>query len=147
LDTSNIRVSILVFFRNIQQAQTYFAGQSRYVGVYDTSRLAARAYVVVQDYLRQYRADNRITKDSPKEELAMIFANARRAADDAVRDLNASIVNASTVPQQRETQLGFGLGPMVAAMAAPEQAAVAPSAEEEAHTEESPSQPTNITTI
>jgi hypothetical protein len=71
----------------VQQAQTYFAGQSRYVGVYDTSRLAARAYIVVQDYLRSYRISHSITKDSPKEDLAQIFANARKAADDAVRDM------------------------------------------------------------
>jgi hypothetical protein len=55
--------------------------------VYDTSRLAARAYIVVQDYLRSYRNKNSITKDSPKEDLAQIFANARKAADDAVRDM------------------------------------------------------------
>jgi hypothetical protein len=71
----------------MQQAQTYFAGQSRYVGVYDTSRLAARAYIVVQDYLRSYRNNHSITKESPKEDLAQIFANARKAADDAVRDM------------------------------------------------------------
>ena len=81
-----------LFFNGVlQQAQTYFAGQSRYVGVYDTSRLAARAYVVVQEYLRQYRSDNTLTKESPKEELATIFASARRAADEAVRELKDNI--------------------------------------------------------
>jgi len=67
----------------LQQAQTYFAGQSRYVGVYETSRMAARAYVVVQNYLKQYR-NRSMTKDAPKEELAKIFATARKAADEAV---------------------------------------------------------------
>ena len=75
-----------------QQAQTYFAGQSRYVGVYDTSRLAARAYVVVQEYLRQYKKSPGYNKDTPKEELVSVFCMARKAADDAVKllmeDLN-----------------------------------------------------------
>lgn len=57
------------------------------MGVYDTSRMAARAYVVVQDYLRKYRENRALTKDSPKEELARIFATARKAADDAVTEL------------------------------------------------------------
>ena len=77
-------------FRSVQQAQTYFAGQSRYVGVYDTSRMAARAYVVVQDHLRMYRGNRSLTKDSPKEELARIFATARKAADEAVAELRKS---------------------------------------------------------
>jgi hypothetical protein len=74
-----------------KQAQTYFAGQSRYVGVYDSSRLAARAYVVVQEQLRQYRTNRSFAKETPKEELALLFAAARRAADDAVRQLKNEI--------------------------------------------------------
>jgi hypothetical protein len=70
-----------------QQAQTYFAGQSRYIGVYDSSRLAARAYVVVQDFLRQYRTSCPFTRDTPREALAAVFATARQVADDAVRQL------------------------------------------------------------
>jgi len=45
--------------------------------------MAARAYVVVQNYLKQYR-NRSMTKDAPKEELAKIFATARKAADEAV---------------------------------------------------------------
>lgn len=60
------------------------------MGVYDTSRMAARAYVVVQDYLRMYRGNRSLTKDSPKEELARIFATARKAADEAVAELRKS---------------------------------------------------------
>jgi hypothetical protein len=41
----------------------------------------------VQEYLRQYRESNRVHKESPKEELAKIFASARKAADDAVKEL------------------------------------------------------------
>ena len=54
--------------------------------------MAARAYNVVQDYLRKYRSQCKITKDTPKDELTTVFADARRAADEAVqrlrRDLN-----------------------------------------------------------
>lgn len=82
-----------------QQAQTYFAGQSRYIGVYDSSSLAAHAYVVVQDFLRQYRSSCPITKDMPKEAFAAVFATARQIADDAVRQMmqhgDDSIVDAS----------------------------------------------------
>jgi len=64
------------------------------VGVYDTSRLAARAYTVVQDYLREYRGSNStVSKETPKEELAKIFASARKAADDAVKELQNQIKN------------------------------------------------------
>ena len=79
-----------ILYSLFQQAQTYFAGQSRYVGVYDTSRMAARAYVTVQDFLRKYRDNRSLTKDSPKEELARIFSTARKAADDAVLELKHS---------------------------------------------------------
>lgn len=66
------------------QAQTYFAGQSRYVGVYDTSTLAAMAYNTVQDFLAEYRGIRGITKTSPKEELTDVFTKARRKAEDVV---------------------------------------------------------------
>jgi hypothetical protein len=84
----NHRVSPSSFDCSTQQAQTYFAGQSRYIGVYESSRLAARAYVVVQDFLRQYRTSCRIAKDTPREALAAVFATARQVADDAVRHLS-----------------------------------------------------------
>jgi hypothetical protein len=61
------------------------------VGVYDSSRLAARAYVVVQEQLRQYRTNRSFAKETPKEELALLFTAARRAADDAVRQLKNEI--------------------------------------------------------
>jgi hypothetical protein len=58
--------------------------------------LAARAYNVVQDYLRKYRIEYKITKETPKEALTSVFADARRIADDAVqrlrRDLNMADV-------------------------------------------------------
>jgi len=76
-----------LIFVKLQQAQIYWAGQSRYVGVYDSSRLAARAYTVTQDFLRQYRTSGAFSRDTPKEALAAVFATARRIADDAVRAL------------------------------------------------------------
>lgn len=126
----------------LQQAQTYFAGQSRYVGVYDTSRLAARAYVVVQDFLRQYRDDHTITKESPKEELAIIFANARRAADDAVRELKDSLKSneLTTLTTTAST------ASTVVAPAPTPHPAIAPLADAVVPAS-SPSQPLNITTI
>lgn len=54
--------------------------------------MAARAYNVVQAYLRKYRIECKITKDTPKDELTAVFGDARRLADEAVqrlrRDLN-----------------------------------------------------------
>jgi hypothetical protein len=64
--------------------------------VYDTSFLAARAYNVVQDYLRKYRNEYKITKDTPKEELSSIFAHARRFADEAVQRLRRDLNMADT---------------------------------------------------
>lgn len=70
-----------------QQAQTYFAGQSRYIGVYENSVLASKAYEVVQDYLSEFRSASKLPKDTPREELAAIFGQARIAAEQAVTAL------------------------------------------------------------
>jgi hypothetical protein len=61
-----------------QQAQTFFAGQSRYIGVYDSSVVAAKAFNVVQDILKKYRYKSRANPN--KEELAAIFGHARLMA-------------------------------------------------------------------
>jgi hypothetical protein len=65
--------------------------------VYDTSILAARAYNVVQDYLRKYRTECKITKDTPKEELSTVFTDARRIADEAVQRLRRDLNMAGTI--------------------------------------------------
>ena len=43
--------------------------------------------MVVQEYLRKYRENRTANKETPKEELAKIFAAARKAADDAVQEM------------------------------------------------------------
>ena len=72
------------------------------MGVYDTSRLAARAYNVVQDYLRKYRIQRKITKETPKEELTAAFATARHLADEAVQRLRRDLNMIDTVEEDEE---------------------------------------------
>jgi hypothetical protein len=55
--------------------------------------LAARAYNVVQDFLLYYRTHRKYTRDTPKEELVAVFAEARRAADDAVKRMLLDDIN------------------------------------------------------
>ena len=61
------------------------------MGVYATSRLAARAYNVVQEYLHSYRTEHKITKDTPKDELHAVFNEARRIAHEAVQILRRDL--------------------------------------------------------
>ena len=116
---ANAFFPLLSFYCCLQQAQTYFAGQSRYVGVYDTSRLAARAYVVVQEYLRKYRENRTANKETPKEELAKIFASARKAADDAVQEMRKEDAAATARAQAAGGGGGDGEGGAAAAAVVP----------------------------
>ena len=59
--------------------------------MYATSRLAARAYNVVQEYLHSYRTEHKITKDTPKDELHAVFNEARRIAHEAVQILRRDL--------------------------------------------------------
>ena len=71
--------------------------------MYDTSRLAARAYNVVQAYLRKYRNECKVTKDTPKDELTAVFADARKAADEAVQRLRREInMNLGNYDRERD---------------------------------------------
>ena len=54
------------------QAQIYFAGKSRYVGVFDTREHAGVAYKVFYDYIKQFKG-----KVLPKEEVEKIVNQGR----------------------------------------------------------------------
>ena len=44
---------MFICFRAHQQAQIFFKGKSRYIGVFDTAELAAKAYNIVKEKIRQ----------------------------------------------------------------------------------------------
>jgi hypothetical protein len=92
-----------------QQAQTYFAGQSRYVGVYSTSRLAAHAYRVVQSQLKIHRRfmhqNAREYSLCSKDEVAAVFSAARHDADKSVRVLESIIASGNYKPLISEQKL------------------------------------------
>ena len=73
--------------------------------------MAARAYVTVQDFLRKYRDNRSLTKDSPKEELARIFSTARKAADDAVLELKHSDNEVATVAGNKTADAAAAAAP------------------------------------
>ena len=60
------------------QAQMYFAGKSRYIGVFDTREKAALAYEIARAKLQKAKANNNNTEDAVNE--------ARRAAFDGVNE-------------------------------------------------------------
>jgi hypothetical protein len=60
------------------QAQMYFAGKSRYIGVFDTREKAALAYEIARAKLQKAKANNNNTEDAVNE--------ARKAAFDGVNE-------------------------------------------------------------
>lgn len=87
------------------QAQLYFAGQSRYVGVYSTSRLAAHAYRVVQFQIKKKQQEGFIESRSSKDEIANVFSKSRQVADTSVRELAQIIDSGKYIPMQTERKL------------------------------------------
>jgi hypothetical protein len=68
-----------------QQAQFYFAGQSRYIGVFQSAYDAAAAYEIVRERLDQARKrDTKGISTLTKEARSELFDDARRAAHDGV---------------------------------------------------------------
>ena len=71
---------------SIQQAQLYYAGKSRYIGVFDTREKAALAYEIAREVLK---SDNKSPADqsaqSLKETEAAVNA-ARKAAFEGVNE-------------------------------------------------------------
>ena len=67
-----------------QQAQLYFAGKSRYIGVFDTREKAALAYEIAREKLKSEKsaADGALT---PKQTENAVNA-ARKAAFDGVNE-------------------------------------------------------------
>jgi hypothetical protein len=76
---------VLVLFLFLQQAQFYFAGQSRYIGVFQSAYDAAAAYEIVRERLDQARKrDSRGNSTLTKEARSQLFDDARRAAHEGV---------------------------------------------------------------
>lgn len=75
---------LLSCFRPQQQAQLYFAGKSRYIGVFDTREKAALAYEIAREKLKTEKSavDGALT---PKQTENAVNA-ARKAAFDGVNE-------------------------------------------------------------
>lgn len=71
------------FFAIRQQAQIYFVGQSRYLGVYKECVAAALAFETAQNFLKgQKKTINEMfSRSTPKEEAIRVFALARKEAN------------------------------------------------------------------
>jgi hypothetical protein len=81
-----LRTRFFLIFRP-QQAQFYFAGQSRYIGVFQSAYDAAAAYEIVRERLDQARKrDSRGNSTLTKEARSQLFDDARRAAHEGVID-------------------------------------------------------------
>ena len=76
-------------FLFLQQAQLYFAGKSRYIGVFDTREKAALAYEIAREKLKAHKdaADGPLT---PKQTENAVNA-ARKAAFDGVNEKDPRI--------------------------------------------------------
>jgi hypothetical protein len=67
-----------------QQAQIYFAGQSRYIGVFESAYDAAAAYEIVRERLdqarkRDSRGNSNLTMEGRSQLFAQLFDDARLA--------------------------------------------------------------------
>lgn len=67
------------------QAQLYFAGKSRYIGVFDTREKAALAYEIAREKLKAEKQSAEGGTLSPKATEAAVNA-ARKAAFEGVND-------------------------------------------------------------
>jgi hypothetical protein len=80
-----LSVSVFSSFFCPQQAQFYFAGQSRYIGVFQSAYDAAAAYEIVRERLdTARRKDSRGNSTLTKEARSQLFDDARRAAHEGV---------------------------------------------------------------
>ena len=80
----NLHILSLSSFFPLQQAQLYFAGKSRYIGVFDTREKAALAYEIAREKLKSEKSavDGALT---PKQTENAVNA-ARQAAFDGVNE-------------------------------------------------------------
>jgi hypothetical protein len=95
----------IVMIGQEQQAQMYFAGQSRYVGVYSSSRLAAHAYRAVHFLINQLRGNGFSASQFSRDKLAEMFNDARQIADKSVQELERLVTEGQYVPVQTELRL------------------------------------------
>lgn len=66
------------------QAQLYYAGKSRYIGVFDTREKAAKAYEIAREKLKSNSNPNEASQSQEETESAV--AAARKAAFDAIKN-------------------------------------------------------------
>ena len=69
--------------RPLQQAQLYYAGKSRYIGVFDTREKAALAYEIAREKLK---ADGKVTGDQSLKATENAVNAARKAAFEGVNE-------------------------------------------------------------
>lgn len=92
---SLIPLYFLLFILTSQQAQLYFAGMSRYVGVFDTREEACLAHEVFRKKLKS----EKVTDD--KEKIKKVIIAARQAAYDAVKDKQNGTLVHNPAPNKR----------------------------------------------
>lgn len=69
----------------LQQAQLYFAGKSRYIGVFDTREKAALAYEIAREKLKSEKSNAEGGTLSPQQTENAVNA-ARKAAFEGVNE-------------------------------------------------------------
>lgn len=65
-----------ISFQNPQQAQLYYSGKSRYIGVFDSREKAALAYEIAREVLKEEKNDGPIPPDVIEKNVSL----ARKAA-------------------------------------------------------------------
>ena len=77
--------SLSLFFFTLQQAQLYYAGKSRYIGVFDTREKAALAYEIAREKLKSDKIPSDNSAQSLKATENAVNA-ARKAAFEGVNE-------------------------------------------------------------
>jgi hypothetical protein len=76
LQCEDIMVLTPLFSRISQQAQLYYSGKSRYIGVFDSREKAALAYEIAREVLKEDKGDGPL----PQEVIDKNVSLARQAA-------------------------------------------------------------------
>jgi hypothetical protein len=85
-------LSLLTSLSTLQQAQLYYAGKSRYIGVFDTREKAALAYEIAREKLKS----DKIPSDNSAQSLKATEAavnSARKAAFEGVNETDPRLAS------------------------------------------------------
>lgn len=74
----------LIWMFVIQQAQLYYAGKSRYIGVFDTRENAATAYEIARQKLKNAPSNGNVAAANSPEAIEAAVSAARQAAFEGV---------------------------------------------------------------